>query len=57
MQNFKTLVAKLGIPSGTPVTHDRTKDTIGKTGKLLCAVPRGGSLFYAESELEEIKKD
>lgn len=56
MQNFKTLVKKLHVPSGTPVTHDDTKDTTGKTGKLLCAIPQGGSLFYAKSELEETTK-
>ena len=55
MKTFKTKVEKLHVPSGTTVTYDPDKDNVGKTGKFLCGIPAGGSLFYAEEELEEIK--
>ena len=58
MKKFKTKVAmeNFGIPSGVPVLwdDDPNKDNTGVTGKLLCALPAGGSLFYSRDELEEV---
>ncbi len=55
MENFKTKVELLNVLSGTKVTHDPEKDNIGKTGKLLCGVPQGGSLFYSRDDLEKVE--
>lgn len=55
LTNYKTKVDCLGVPKGTKVSADLTKDVIGKTGKILCNVPGGGGLFYAESDLEIVE--
>lgn len=56
MQTFITKVEKLGIPAGSHVTFDDDpkKDNRGTTGKLLCTIPTGGGLFFAEDELTEV---
>ena len=54
MIEFKTKVKKLDVLAGTKVQYDETRDNIGKTGKLLCTVPNGGSLFYDETELDKV---
>jgi hypothetical protein len=53
MKTFRTKVMKLGVPVGTKVSHDETRDNKRKTGMLLCTIPSGGGLFYAENELVE----
>ncbi len=55
MRTFITKVGLLGVPKGSKVIYDdgEGKDSAGKTDKLLCTVPTGGSLFFAEDELEE----
>jgi len=56
MKDYRTTIEKLGVPKGTKVSHDESRDNIGVSGKLLCTVPNGGSLFYDEAnELEEVK--
>lgn len=56
MKDFRTKVDLLGVVKGSKVTFDdaKEKDNTGKTGKLLCTIPSGGSLFYSPNELDEI---
>ena len=54
VKTFRTKVDKLTFPKGTRVTRDETKDTVGKTEKLLCSIAGGVALFFSEDELEKI---
>ena len=56
VKEFVTKVDRLGVPKGTRVIYDPNKDNIGISGRMLCSVPAGGALFYAQDELEEVAK-